>query len=41
MNRPKDIAIDPPDPADQPYAGFLYGTNGLVADERHAGYEPR
>lgn len=41
MYTPQDIAINPPDAADRPYAGFLYGTIGLVADERHANGEPR
>lgn len=41
MYTPQDIAIDPPDPTDRPYAGFLYGSIGLVADERHAAGEPR
>ncbi len=38
---PQDIAINPPDAADRPYAGFLYGTIGLVADERPANGDPR
>lgn len=41
MYTPEDITLDPPDPADRPYAGFLYGTIGLIADERHSDGEPR
>lgn len=41
MYTPEDITLDPPDPQDRPYAGFLYGSVGLVADERHTDGEPR
>jgi hypothetical protein len=29
MYTPRDITIDPPDPADRPYAGWLYATAGI------------
>lgn len=32
MFTPRDISIDPPEPDDRPYAGFLYGGVGLVSD---------
>ncbi len=41
MYTPEDITLDPPDARDRPYAGFLYGSVGLVADERHTDGEPR
>lgn len=41
MYTPEDTTLDPPDPQDRPYAGFLYGSIGLVADERHSDGEPR
>ena len=35
---PEDIARNPPDPADRPYAGWLYGGAGLL--EEHGGPVP-
>lgn len=29
MYTPRDITLDPPDPADRPYAGWLYATAGI------------
>lgn len=40
MFTPKDITTDPPDPDDRPYAGFLYGSVGIVADKRKPNGDP-
>src|SRR3546814_21189367 len=32
MYTPSDITVADPDPEDQPYAGWLYGTAGLIND---------
>lgn len=34
---PREIATSEPDPNDRPYAGFLYGSIGLIADDRASG----
>lgn len=41
MYTPQRIDQTTPNPADRPYAGFLYGSIGIVADERHVDGEPR
>lgn len=35
MYTPNDISISPPDPTDQPYAGWLYGSVTLHSDSGH------
>ncbi len=41
MYTPEDIVSSTPDPNDRPYAGVLYGSIGLAADERHPDGDPR
>ncbi len=41
MYTPENISIDPPDPSDRPYAGFLYGSIGIAADQRSSDGAPR
>jgi lipid A 3-O-deacylase len=41
MYTPQDITTTTPDPADRPYAGFLYGSIGIAADRRDSDGELR